>query len=173
MRVDFLCGGRAVCRARSDYDALNRVAKLFSAALDDVPDLVTAQLETARNSDKQRRKLETELAEYQGRELYAATTPDAAGMRRVIRRPPSGALEDFRTMARSFTAQSKAIFVVALDQPPALLLAVSADGGLHAGQMLKAALAAAGGRGGGDARMAQGSLPGRESLEEVLRQLTL
>jgi alanyl-tRNA synthetase len=173
VRVEFLCGGRAVRRARSDYDALNRVAKLFSAALDDVPDLVAAQLETARNGEKQRRKLETELAEFQGRELYAATIPDAAGMRRVTRRSPSGTLEDLRTTARSFIAQSKAIFIAVLDQPPALLLAVSADAGLHAGQILKAALAAAGGRGGGDARMAQGSLPSRESLEEVLRQLTL
>jgi alanyl-tRNA synthetase len=49
-----------------------------------------------------------------------------------------------------------------------VLLAVSADSGTDAGKLLKAALAQAGGRGGGNQSMAQGSLPGREALEQVL-----
>ena len=173
MRVEFLCGGRAVRRARADFDALARAAQMFSGALDEVPALIAAQLESARNNDKLRRKLEAELAQYQGRELYAATAPDETGVRRVIRRLPSGNLEDLRAMAQSFTAQPQAIFVAALEQPPALLLAVSGDTGLDAGKLLKAALAGAGGRGGGNSRLAQGSLPSREALEPALQQLKI
>jgi len=170
-RVEFLCGGRAVGRARADFDALSRVAQMVSGSLDETPALVAAQFEAARNADKLRRKLEADLAQYQGRELYSATAPDEAGVRRVLRRQPSGNLEDLRAIAQSFTAQAKAVFVAALDEPPALLLAVSADSGVDAGKALKAALTQAGGRGGGNQRMAQGSLPSREALEQVLGQI--
>ncbi len=172
VRVEFLCGGRAVRRARADFDALSRVAQMVSGALDEVPGLMAAQFEAARNADKLRRKLEADLAQYQGRELYAATAPDEAGVRRILRRLPSGNLEDLRAIAQSFTAQAKAVFVAVLDEPPAVLLAVSADSGadsgIDAGKLLKAALTQAGGRGGGNQRMAQGSLPSLEALEQVL-----
>jgi len=175
VRVEFLCGGRAVGRARADFDALSRVAQMVSGSLDEVPGLVSAQFEAARHGDKLRRKLEADLAQYRGRELYAVTAPDDAGVRRVLRRLPSGNLEDLRAIAQSFTAQAKAVFVAALDDPPAVLLAVSAgsgaDGGIDAGKLLKAALTQAGGRGGGGPRMAQGSLPSREALEQVLSRI--
>ncbi|HXM45637.1 MAG TPA: DHHA1 domain-containing protein [Bryobacteraceae bacterium] len=174
MRVEFLCGGRAVGRARADFEALSRVAQMVSGSLDEAPALVAAQFEAARGADKLRRKLEADLAQYQGKELYAATVPDEAGVRRVLRRVPSGSsgkMEDLRALAQSFTAQAKAVFVAALDEPPAVLLAVSADCGIDAGKALKAALTQAGGRGGGNPRMAQGSLPGREALEQVLSHI--
>jgi alanyl-tRNA synthetase len=50
-----------------------------------------------------------------------------------------------------------------------VLLAVSADSGIDAGKVLKAALTQAGGRGGGNPRMAQGSLPSREALDQVVK----
>ena len=174
VRVEFLCGGRAVGRARADFDALSRVAQMVSGSLDEAPGLVAAQFEAARNADKLRRKLEADLAQYQGRELYSATAPDEAGVRRVLRRAPCGNLEDLRAIAQSFTAQAKAVFVAVVDEPPTVLLAVSADGsdsGIDAGKLLKAALTQAGGRGGGNQRMAQGSLPSRDALEQVLSHI--
>jgi alanyl-tRNA synthetase len=171
VRVEFLCGGRAVRRARADFEALTRVSQMVSGPLDEAPALVAAQLEAARDADKLRRKLEAELAQYQGRELYSATVPDESGVRRVLRRAASGNLENWRAVAQSFTAQAKAVFVAALDEPPAVLLAVAADSGIDAGKLLKAALTQAGGRGGGNQRMAQGSLPSREGLEQVLSHI--
>ena len=100
-----------------------------------------------------------------------ATAPDAAGLRRVTERLAAGSLEDLRALAQSFTAQPKAVFVAALTQPPSVLAAASADAGFDAGKLLKAALAEAGGRGGGTPRIAQGSVPGAELLEAVLAKL--
>ena len=168
VRVEFLCGGRAIARARADYDALLRTAQLFSSPLDEAPSLVAAQLETARASDKARRKLELDLAVYQGRELYDATPASPDGVRRVVRREAAGSLEDQRAIAQSFTARPQAVYVAALDQPPSVLLAVSADSAMDAGKRLKAALTAAGGRGGGTARLAQGSVPDAALIERVL-----
>jgi alanyl-tRNA synthetase len=170
-RVEFLCGGRAVRRARADYEALYKTAQLFRAQLDEVPALVAAQLETASTHEKARRKLEHDLATYQGRELYDNTPPGSDGMRRVLRRVERGSLEELRSLAQSFTAQPKAIFAAALATPPSVLLAVSADAGIDAGKFLKAALAEAGGRGGGTARVAQGSVTDAAALDAVLQKL--
>jgi alanyl-tRNA synthetase len=170
-RLEFLCGQRAVGRARADYDALLQVAQQFSAPLDDVPALVATQLEAARASGKALRKLELELAGYRGKELYEATTPGADGVRRVVQLRPEGSLEDLRALAQSFTAQPQAIFAAALETPPSLFLAVSADAGVDAGQVLKALLADAKGRGGGTSRLAQGSVPTAERLQELLNKL--
>jgi alanyl-tRNA synthetase len=170
-RVEFLCGGRAICRARADYEALYKTAQLFRAQLDEVPTLVAAQLEAANTSEKLRRKLEIDLAAYQGRELYETTAPGPDGTRRVSRRVEHGSLEELRSLAQSFTGQPKAMFVAALADPPSVLLAVSADAGIDAGKLLKAALAEGGGRGGGTARMAQGSVAGAALLDDVVRKL--
>jgi alanyl-tRNA synthetase len=170
-RVEFVCGGRAVRRARADFEALSAAAQLFSVSLDDLAAAAAAHLETARAADKARRKLELELAAFQGRELYAATAPGGDGMRRHTRRLERGGLEELRTLAQSFTGQPKAVFVAAVDDPPSVLLAVSADSAIDAGQVLKAALAEVGGRGGGNARIAQGSVPGRDLLDRVLEKL--
>jgi alanyl-tRNA synthetase len=171
VRVEFLCGGRAVGRARADYEALNRVAQIFSSSLDDAPGVVAAQMETARAADKARRKLELDLAGYQGRELYQSTVPGTDGIRRAVRRAASGSLDDLRALAQSFTAQPQAIFVATLANPPSILMATSADAGVDAGQRLKAALAETGGRGGGSLRMAQGSVPDGALLDKVVEKL--
>jgi alanyl-tRNA synthetase len=171
VRVEFLCGARAVARARADFEALTRAAQAFSSPLDDVPALVAAQLESARAAEKARRKLELDLAVFQGKELYHATAPDGAGTRSVVKRIERGSLEEVRAIAQSFTEGSKALYIAALADPPSVLLAVSADSGIDAGKKLKAAVTQAGGRGGGASRMAQGSLPDRAALERVLAAL--
>src|SRR5664279_4989625 len=90
VRVEFVCGGRAVRRARTDFEALSTIAQLFSAPLDEVAPLVAVQLEAAKAGEKARRKLELELAAYQGKELYGATQPGADGLRRVVQRLDAG-----------------------------------------------------------------------------------
>jgi alanyl-tRNA synthetase len=54
------------------------------------------------------------------------------------------------------------------ENPPAILLAASPDSGMNAGEFLKNALAKAGGRGGGSATMAQGSLPSKDLLDQFV-----
>jgi alanyl-tRNA synthetase len=171
VRVEFLCGGRAVRRSRADYEALNQAAQVFSAPLDDVPALVAAQMDAARTLEKSLRKLELDLAAYRGRELYENTVPDPDGIRRVTEQLTAGSLENLRALAQSFTAQPRSVFIAALAQPPSVLLAASADSGMDAGKVLKTALAEAGGRGGGNARLAQGSVPDAQRLAAVLAGL--
>jgi alanyl-tRNA synthetase len=171
VRVEFVCGGRAVRRARADFEALSRVSQVFSAALDEVPAMVAAQVEAAKAGEKARRRVELELAAYQGKELYQTTTPGPDGVRRVMQRLDRGNLEDLRAVAQSFTAQPMSVFVATLKDPPSALLAASTDSGVDAGKVLKAALTEAGGRGGGNARIAQGSVPDAGALETLAARI--
>ena len=172
VRVEFVCGGRAVRRARADFEALTRIAQLFSAPLDEVAPMVAVQLEAAKAGEKARRKLELDLAAYRGKELYTTTEPGPDGIRRAIERLDRGNLEDLRAVAQNFTAQTKSVFVATLKDPPSVLLAASADSGVDAGKLLKAALSEAGGRGGGNARIAQGSVPDAASLDLLVAKVS-
>jgi len=170
-RVEFVCGGRAVHRARADFEALTRIAQLFSASLDEAPAMVAAQLEAAKAGEKARRKVELDLAAYRGRELYRETAPAADGVRRAIERLERGNLEDLRAVAQNFTAQPRSVFLAVMKEPPSVLLAASGDAGLDAGKMVKAAVTEAGGRGGGNSRIAQGSVPATDALEKIVEKL--
>jgi len=173
VRVEFVCGARAVKRARADFEALTKVSQIFSAALDEVPAMVAAQVDAAKAGEKARRKLELELAAYRGKELYQTAEPGPDGVRRVTQRLDRGNLEDLRAVAQNFTALPMSVFLATLEDPPSVLLAASADSGLDAGKLLKAALTEAGGRGGSNARIAQGSMPEVSALEKVTRALRL
>jgi alanyl-tRNA synthetase len=170
-RVEFLCGARAVRRAHADYDALAKAAQLFSTPLEDVPAAITAQLESLRTAEKARKKLELDLAAYQGKELYDATAPGPDGFRRITRRLEKGSVDELRAVAQNFTAREKAVFLAALNDPPSVLLAVSADAGIDAGKAVKEAITASGGRGGGTPRIAQGSVPNQSLLSQLLSKL--
>jgi alanyl-tRNA synthetase len=63
------------------------------------------------------------------------------------------------------------MFLAISNNPPSILLATSSDSGIHAGDKAKAALSAAGGRGGGNQTLAQGSVPDAAALEKVVALL--
>jgi alanyl-tRNA synthetase len=171
VRVEFVCGLRAARRARADYEALSQVARLFSCPPDEAPALVAASVDSAKEAEKARRKLAMELAALRGRDLYASAGPGADGLRRHTARLNTPLDDEVRALAQGFCAQPRAVFLAACPTPPSVLLAVSADSGLHAGNLLKEALTAAGGRGGGAAQLAQGSLPSLDALQALLAGL--
>jgi alanyl-tRNA synthetase len=171
-RLEFLCGSRAMQRARADYDQLSAVAQVFSSTLDDAAALVTASMARLQESEKARQKLAGELANARGRQLYHDSIPSADGLRRYWKRVESGGTgEDVRREAQSFTAHPRAVFLATSDNPASLLLAVSADAGIHAGEWLKAKLQQAGGKGGGNAQLAQGGVPDAHHLPPIAAAL--
>ncbi len=159
LRIEFLCGLRAVKRSRADFEALSAIGRSFSSTLDETPALVAAQLEKFQESDRARRRLSTELAQARGRELYAQTAPGPDGVRRIRQRVDSLS-DDVRAEAQSFTAGEKSLFVALAANPPSILLAASKDSGINA----KEALIKAGARGGGTPAMAQGRLNSTEDF---------
>jgi alanyl-tRNA synthetase len=168
--VEFLCGMRAIRRARADLELLQAMAGSFSAAMDELPALIERQRAALKASERDRRAALEELGAARARELFARE-PVAAG-RRVVTLRGAESLEALRTMAPAATALSQAVLIGTVSSPPSLLLATSEDSGLDAAALLRDVLAAAGGRGGGSPRVAQGTLPDIERLDAAVAELT-
>jgi alanyl-tRNA synthetase len=172
VRVEFLCGGRAVRRARQDHDLLARVSGLLTASPHELPALVEAQRVELKRAAAERRELEARLAGYRAAELFAAATPDGSGRRVIAVREKSGAIESLRTLGQAVAALPGAVFVATVGDPPSLLLATAEDSGVDAGRVLKAAMEPEGGRGGGNPRLAQGSVANQTAAEAVIRAIS-
>ena len=133
LRVHFLCGNRALRAMRAERLQLE-------AAL-------VGQTEAAKEADKRAQKLGLELAGYRGRELYGH------GARQLVEGPIDDAS---RALANAFLAQGPGTLLFVSLEPAAVMLASNS---VHCGNTLKPLLTEHGGRGGGSANLAQGSLP--------------
>jgi alanyl-tRNA synthetase len=169
VRLEFVCGARAARRARADLDLLSRLAGQFSAAADELPALVEAQCAELKAAVGARRELEEGLARYRARELYEAI-PDGA-TRRIVVREEKGPVERLRPLGQAVAAMPRALFVGWTADPPAIVVAASADSGVDAGAALRSALNSVGGRGGGNARLAQGTAGSAAAVEQVVAAL--
>jgi alanyl-tRNA synthetase len=169
VRVEFVCGARAVGRARHNYDLLAKLAGLLSAAPHELPALVEAQRSEIKRLSAERREQSEELARYRATELYQAAVPDAEGRRRIVVREPAGPIDRLRDLGQAVAALPGAVFIAAVADPPAILLATAPDSEIDAGRTLKAALEDQGGKGGGSSRLAQGTVKTQSALEAVIR----
>ena len=171
-RLEFVCGRRALHQARADFRTLQEISRQLSAPANDTPSLVSAQLERIKTLEKANQRLASEVAQREGREQWAAAAPDTQGIRHAVEHVEQGAIDDaLRTRAQAFVAQGRAVFLAVSKNPPSVLLAASADSGVHAGDRVKSAVTAAGGRGGGNQGLAQGSLPITADLDAITSSL--
>ena len=171
MRVEFLCGARVVRQARVDFETLSAIALALKASIPEASALVVSQGEQLRDAAAARKRLENELAVFQARALYDRLTPTGAGVRVALERRDAGSLEELRPLAQAFAALPHAAFIATIASPATVLVAASDDSGIDAGSVLKPALAAAGGRGGGSPRSAQGTVPDAGALDGVVSTL--
>lgn len=169
-RIEFVCGQRAIRRARRDYESLGRIAASLTSSIEEAASVVGAQSERLKELDGTRRKLEKELAAFRVRERYEAATPGPSGVRTIVVRDATS-IDELRTVAQAALALPKVVVVGALTSPVSVLIAASEDSGVDAGKALKEKLAAVGGRGGGSPRLAQGSVPDLVALERVVEEL--
>jgi alanyl-tRNA synthetase len=168
VRVEFLCGARVVRQARADFEALSAIALSVKASLAEAPALVAAQSAELRDTMAARKRLEGELAVHQARALYEMTAPTPGGIRIAVLRRDGGSLEDVRPLAQAFASLPKTVFVGSVLSPATVLVAAADDTGVDAGRLLKPALTAVAGKGGGSPRLAQGTVPNADALEGVV-----
>jgi alanyl-tRNA synthetase len=171
MRLEFVCGGRAVRRARADFEALSRVAGPLSTSLDDAPAVVAAQREQLGAAITSIKRLRKSLAGVRASALVEGATPDGAGVRWVVLRGAGMDLEEVRALAPAVAALPRAALLAALHDPPTVIVAASPESGVEAGRALREALAAVGGRGGGSPTVAQGSAPDAAAADAALDAL--
>jgi alanyl-tRNA synthetase len=171
VRLEFLCGLRAIGRSRLEFNVLSHLAAELSSSFDELPRVVANQRADVKALSASKRELEADLSQYRAQELYASAQPDPAGIRRATVRLADGGLDELRGLALAFAGFPRAVFIGAVDAPPSVLLSAAPDSGIDAASVLKETVSIAGGRGGGSSTMAQGVLPGKAQLEHVLSVL--
>ncbi|MEO7360377.1 MAG: DHHA1 domain-containing protein, partial [Gemmatimonadaceae bacterium] len=171
LRVEFLCGRRAVSAARRDAALLTRTAAIFTAATEEVPRLVEAQQQQLKEREREHKKLKGELATYEARTLWDAATVDTSGVRRIYVQLASGAVKEQEPLAQAIAALGGAVAVITSKSPVGVMLASSADSNVDAGKTIREVVTPHGGRGGGSPRLAQASLPDASALPAVASAL--
>jgi alanyl-tRNA synthetase len=167
-RVEFMCGGRAHRQARRDFRVLSEAARLFSAALDTVPELIAKQSQELREEIRGREKLFERLAEYRASELWQAA-PLVEGRRMVRQVFPEEESAQVKMLAHALAKLPSAVVLLGVKgQSTKLFFAQTPGGTLEMGSILKQTLAKFGGKGGGGRDFAQGGGLEESRLEEAL-----
>lgn len=170
IRIEFVCGLRALGHATNDFRLLQSMARIAGAPLPKLPQVLQSLTERLKEVEKERGRLALELAKRDGASFWERTSPDSDGLRRRVV-PVETLDEASRAFAQSFVDGGQAVVILTCPQPPSVLLAASPDSGINAGTVLKHALQKCGGHGGGSPKMSQGSLLLESDLEMILREL--
>jgi alanyl-tRNA synthetase len=177
VRVEFVCGLRAVEAARADYSVVSQAGAVLSAGAADLVSAVERLKAEAKSGAKERYRLTEQLADYHAARL-AVEVPIENGLRLVQRSWKDRDPEYVRILAsRVAVAAPSTVVILSSEQssPIRVILACSMDLDLDCGLLMKRSLASYGLRGGGSADLAQGDVPAehaaalRATLVEAVR----
>jgi len=167
VRVEFVCGLRAVSAARRDYTTLTEAAALYSSHIYDVPEQIRKSLTEAKSAAKAQHKLLEELAELYADRMLAQSTGPSRIIAEVF---PERDAVFIKLLAQKLTASHSDVVALLASGAgqPTLVFAKSPGQKANMGQLMKEAMAQLGGRGGGSADLAQGGVPeGAAGLEKI------
>ena len=166
VRVEFVCGQRAVKAAHKDYSVLVEAAGLFSAHIHDLPQQIRKSLEEAKAAGKAQHKLLEEIAELQAEKLLAGNN---SSPRTVIAVFPERDAGFIKMLALKLTAGKPDVVALLASGTEQLTLVFAQSPGqkTNMGQLMKEVMGQLGGRGGGAADLAQGGLAGSVDLTRI------
>ncbi|MBZ5520676.1 MAG: alanyl-tRNA editing protein [Acidobacteriia bacterium] len=174
VRVEFVCGMRAVSTARQDYMTLTETAALLSTHIRELPQQVGKTIQEAKSAGKVQQKLLEEIAELRAAEMLAHATGSPKVIVSVF---PERDAAFIKLLAQKLTAAAPdVIALLASGAGQAAVVFAQSPGQKHnMGQLMKDAMAKLNGRGGGTADMAQGGLPAGAvdlaQIEKLLREM--
>jgi alanyl-tRNA synthetase len=171
MRVEFVCGLRALRSARRDFQLLTETAALYSCGLADAPAQTQKLLDVGRGAQKQQQKLLAEIAELTALQTLSRTNLED-GRKIVVASFPDRDAAFVKLFAQKLASAEPNVIALAgagLGNPT-LVFAQSVGGGFDAGSVLKSIVSSVGGRGGGTRDLAQGGVPSAESVPELLQR---
>ncbi len=171
VRVEFVCGDRAVAAARKDFETLTSAAALFSSHIYDVPEQIRKTLDDVRMAGKREQKTLSELAEFMAARI-ASETPESNGIRLVVRTFGDRDAAFVKLLAQKLALHPDVVALLATTNPqPSLVFAQPAGGRFDMGALMKQAMAALGGRGGGARDFAQGGAPAGANVQRALESI--
>jgi alanyl-tRNA synthetase len=160
VRVEFVCGIRAMVIARQDLATLTRTAAALSVGRLDVGDAVDRLLAEGKAANKARQKLTEELAGYQASSLLLelSSQPGRKVLRRTFADRDAGYLKLLASRMIASASETCVLLASTQEEPARVIVAASSDAKIDCGALLREALPAYGLRGGGSPSMAQGQI---------------
>jgi alanyl-tRNA synthetase len=157
LRVSFLAGWRAFEYFRNVHSIVTQVARQFDTNPDAVGEVVERQREVLRAAQKELDELKAERVTLEAQRLVASA--QAFGSIRLVVAPfRNRAPQELRALAMQLQNVPGVVAMLASHDGTKLSLAVACarDTGISANELIRKQLAEIGGRGGGDAQLAQG-----------------
>jgi len=175
-RIEAVSGEGALDWVEADEERLLRLARLVKGTREDLDDKVVQLLERSRRLEKELAELKAKLASSAGRDLVAQAV-DVNGIKVLATRLKGMDAKGLRdTLDRLKDKLGSAVVVLATesDGKVSLIAGITKDltDRMQAGDLVKAAAAKVGGRGGGRADMAQAGGTDPAGLPEALRLVT-
>ena len=161
VRVEFVCGLRAIRTARRDAMVLGEITGLLSTGAPELPAAVRRLLAEIKAGAREQQKLGEELATFQAARLISEE-PVNDGLRLVVREWKDRDRDFVKVLASrtAAAAPSTAVVFCATDLDPVrVFIARSPDLNFHCGSLLREMLTPFGLRGGGSPDLAQGDVP--------------
>ena len=161
VRVEFVCGLRAIRAARADAAIIAQATAALSVGAADVPAAIERLKSEAKAFAKERVRLREELADYHAARL-AVEVPIEKDLRFVDRLWKDRDPDYVKLLASRLTAAAPSTIVFFSSESSNtvfLVLARSLDFSFDCGRILREALSQLGLRGGGSAEFAQGEVP--------------
>jgi alanyl-tRNA synthetase len=170
-RVEFVCGDRALKIARRDFETLTQAGAMFSAHIYEVPKQIGKTLEEIKSAQKTQHKLLEELAEFWAGSL-AADARGGAKFTLVRHEFNERELAFVKLLAQKLSKQPGMVALLATTVgQPTVVLSRSQDVDLDVSALIKEALAAVGGRGGGTKDLAQGGVAESALIPAVMDRI--
>jgi alanyl-tRNA synthetase len=155
LRVEFLCGGRALTRFRTLREIVTGSVRLLSVLPEGVTGAIERALEEAKDHKRTLSVLQMELAGYRAAEM--ADQAEATPRGRAVFRSIDADAGTLKMLASAVTSRERHLAVLVSESSPALVvIARSPDVDVSAGDLLGALMKTFGGRGGGKPNLAQG-----------------
>ncbi len=167
-RLEFVCGGRALRRARQDFSILSEAARGFSTGLENVPEMIEKQAQEMCNAGKSQQKLAEELAGLEAAQLWQQST-EKNGSRVVRRLYESAEGKRAKLTAHAISKHPGGVALIGVKGiPTALFFAQTPGGKANLSDVLKQTVAKFGGKGGGSRDFAQGGGLPENQIEAAL-----
>jgi len=168
VRVEFVCGQRAVSTARHDFETLTEAAALFSTHIWEVPQQISKWQDEAKAAQKAQHRLLEEVAEFEARHLLQSAEQRGAH-KLVVQYFAERDLGFIKMLAQKITKAGQAVALLACGgAQPSLVFAQTPGLSNDMGALMKQVVQSLGTRGGGNRDMAQGGAPDVERARQAL-----
>ncbi|HXZ80266.1 MAG TPA: DHHA1 domain-containing protein [Terriglobales bacterium] len=168
VRVEFVCGDRALKAMQRDFQVLTEAAAVFSTHLWEVPQQARKSLDDLKAAQKANQRLSGELAEVWAEMIYREA-PDKDGYKVVKRVFPDRDLAFTKILAQKLAKHPRVLILLGTTAAqPSVVFARSQDLSVDVSLLMKEVLAGMHGRGGGSPDLAQGGLASADQVNAVV-----